>query len=247
MFCEKCGAQIPDGGDVMCANCRARFGSEGQNFGQPVQPVQPNYGQPVQPNYGQPVQPVQPMGQPVQQNFGQPYQQPGAQKSGFSLNTITGNPMIMMIIRLALGAISLWAAFGPLLKFIGNSLVSFSFMEMNSMAKLILGSKGAAQMAGYFVPLLIMMILAILLALAGIALTILPKVAPQVKLPLPSYASYGATAGALVLAIISDFITIGFVATSGSPFSGFGVFMMILSFLALGATVFLALPELKKK
>ena len=223
MFCEKCGAQIPDGTETMCANCRARFGG-------------------VQPNYGQPVQPVQPMGQPVQ-----PYQQPVAPKSGFSLDTITGNPMIMMVIKLALGAISLWAAFGPLLKFIGKGLVSFSFMEVYTMTSMAGGKAALAVMAGYFVPLLIMMILAILLALAGIALTILPKVAPQVKLPLPSYASYGATAGALVLAIISDFITIGFVATSGSPFSGFGVFMMILSFLALGATVFLALPELKKK
>lgn len=229
MFCEKCGAQIPDGADVMCANCRARFGSDvQQNFGQPVQPM----GQPFQQNFGQP---VQPMGQPTATN------------GGFSLNTITGNPMIMMIIRLALGAISLWAAFGPLLKYIGNALVSFSFMEMHGMAKLILGSKGAAQMTGYFVPLLILMILAILLALAGIALTILPKIAPQVKLPLPSCSSYAATAFALILAIISDFITIGFVATSGSPFSGFGVFMMILSFLALGATVFLSYVELKKK
>lgn len=229
MFCEKCGAQIPDGADPMCANCRARFGGAAQNYGQPVQPVQPNYGQPVQP-----------MGQPVQQT--------GAQKSGFSLEMITGNPMIMMIIKLALGAISLWAAFGPLLAYItvGNRLMSmsFSFMGLNSMAG-ALGSKVAPQ----FVPILILMILSILLALAGIGLTILPKVAPQVKLPLPSYASYGATAGALLLSIISQFITIGFVAGGGSSasFSGFGVFMMILSFLAIGATVFLALPELKKK
>ena len=230
MFCEKCGAQIPDGGDVMCANCRARFGSEGQNFGQPVQP---NYGQPVQPNYGQPVQPMQ---------------QPGAQKSGFSLNTITGNPMIMMIIRLALGAISLWAAFGPLLAYItvGNRLMSmsFSFMGLNSMAG-AMGGKVAPQ----FVPILILMILSILLALAGIGLTLLPKVAPQVKLPLPSCASYAATSGALLFSIVSQFITIGFVATGGSSasFSGFGVFMMVLSFLALGATVFMSFVELKKK
>lgn len=243
MFCEKCGAQIPDGAETMCANCRARFGGEVQNFGQPVQPAQP-----VQPNYGQPVQPVQPMGQPVQPNYGQPVQQPGAQKSGFSLNTITGNPMIMMIIRLALGAISLWAAFGPLLKFIGKGMVTFSFMEINSMIGIMGGKAASAVMAGYFVPLLIMMILAILLALAGIVLTILPKVAPQVKLPLPSCSSYAATAFALILAIISDFITIGFaVAMNNSPFSGFGVFMMILSFLALGATVFLSYVDLKKK
>ena len=233
MFCEKCGAQIPDGGDPMCANCRARFGG-----------VQPNFGQPVQPMG----QPVQPMGQPVQQNFGQPYQQPGAQKSGFSLNTITGNPMIMMIIRLALGAISLWAAFGPLLAYItvGNRLMSmsFSFMGLNSMAG-AMGGKVAPQ----FVPILILMILSILLALAGIGLTLLPKVAPQVKLPLPSCASYAATSGALLFSIVSQFITIGFVATGGSSasFSGFGVFMMVLSFLALGATVFMSFVELKKK
>lgn len=225
MFCEKCGAQIPDGTETMCVNCRARFGGEAQNFGQPVQPVQPNYGQPVQP-----------MGQPA------------APKSGFSMNTITGNPMIMMIIKLALGAISLWAAFGPLLAYItvGNRLMkmSFSFMGLNSMAG-AMGSKVAPQ----FVPILILMILAILLALAGIGLTILPKVAPQVKLPLPSCASYAAIAGALLLSIISQFITIGFVAGGGSAasFSGFGVFMMVLSFLALGATVLLSFVELKKK
>ena len=211
----------------MCANCLARFGGAAQNIGQPVQqPVQPNYGQPVQPNYGQPVAP----------------------KSGFSLNTITGNPMIMMIIKLALGAISLWAAFGPLLAYItmGNSFLklSFSFMGLNSMAG-ALGSKVAPQ----FVPILILMILSILLALAGIGLTLLPKVAPQVKLPLPSCSSYAATTGALLFSIISQFITIGFVAGGGSSasFSGFGVFMMVLSFLALGATVFLSFVELKKK
>ena len=231
MFCEKCGAQIPDGADPMCASCRARFGAQ-QNFGQPVQPM------------GQPVQPTQPMGQPYQQPMGQTYQQPAAPKSGFSLDTITGNPMIMMIIRLALGAISLWAAFGPLLAYVtmGNSFlkVSFSFMGLHAMV----GSSSPQ-----FVPVLILMILSILLALAGIALTILPKVAPQVKLPLPSYAAYAGTAGALLFSIISQFIIIGFVASSKgvASFSGFGVFMMVLSFIALGATVFLALPELKKK
>ena len=220
MFCEKCGAQIPDGAETMCANCRARFGGAVQNFGQPVQPVQP-------------------MGQPVQ-----PYQQPVAPKSGFSLDTITGNPMIMMIIKLALGAISLWAAFGPLLAYIsmGNSFLkmSFSFMGLHALA-------GSA--SPQFVPVLILMILSILLALAGIVLTVLPKVAPQVKLPLPSCSSYAATAGALLFSIISQFITIGFVAGGGSSvsFSGFGVFMMILSFLALGATVFLSYVDLKKK
>ena len=218
MFCEKCGVQIPDGGDTMCPNCRLRFGTA-QNFGQPVQPVQP----------------VQPMVQPT------------AQKAGFSLNTITGNPMIMMVIKLALGAISLWAAFGPLLKFIGKGLVSFSFMEVYTMTSMAGGKAASAVMAGYFVPLLIMMILAILLALAGIALTILPKVAPQVKLPLPSCTSYAATAFALILAIISDFITIGFTATAKVPFTGFGVFMIILSFLALAGTVFMSYVELKKK
>lgn len=220
MFCEKCGAQIPDGAETMCANCRARFGGAVQNFGQPVQPVQP-------------------MGQPVQ-----PYQQPVAPKSGFSLDTITGNPMIMMIIKLVFGAISLWAAFGPLLAYIsmGNSFLkmSFSFMGLHALA-------GSA--SPQFVPVLILMILSIILALAGIALSILPKVAPQVKLPLPSYASYGATAGALLLSIISQFITIGFISSSrgAASFSGFGVFMMVLSFLALAGTVFLALPEFKKK
>lgn len=234
MFCEKCGAQIPDGADVMCANCRARFGSDvQQNFGQPVQPM----GQPVQQNFGQ----------PVQQNFGQPYQQPVAASGGFSLKTITGNPMIMMIIKLALCSISLWAAFGPLLKYIGNALVSFSFMEINSMTSMLGGKAASAVMAGYFVPVLILMILSILLALAGIGLSLLPKVAPQVKLPLPSCSSYAATAFALVLALVSDFITIGFAASTKSPFSGFGVFMMILSFLALGATVFLSYVDLKKK
>ena len=216
MFCEKCGVQIPDGGDTMCPNCRLRFGTA-QNFGQPVQPM---------------VQPVQ---------------QPAAANSGFSLNTITGNPMIMMVIKLALGAISLWAAFGPLLKFIGKGLVSFSFMEVYTMTSMAGGNAASAALAGYFVPLLIMMILAILLALAGIALTILPKVAPQVKLPLPSCASYAATAFALILAIISDFITIGFTATAKVPFTGFGVFMIILSFLALAGTVFMSYVELKKK
>lgn len=219
MFCEKCGVQIPDGGDTMCPNCRLRFGA-GQNFGQPVQPVQPMV---------------------------QPVQQPAAANSGFSLNTITGNPMIMMVIKLALGAISLWAAFGPLLKFIGKGLVSFSFMEVYTMTSMAGGKAASAALAGYFVPLLIMMILAILLALAGITLTILPKVAPQVKLPLPSCASYAATVFALILAIISDFITIGFTATAKVPFTGFGVFMIILSFLALAGTVFMSYVELKKK
>lgn len=237
MFCEKCGAQIPDGGDSMCANCRARFGGAVQNFGQPAQPM----GQPAQPMG----QPVQPMGQPAQ-----PMGQPVVQKSGFSLNMITENPMIMMIIKLALGAISLWAAFGPLLKYIGNVWLSFSFMEMYSMTGMmggLMGKAASSALTGFFVPLLILMILSILLALAGIALTILPKAAPQVKLPLPSCASYAATAGALLLSIISDFITIGFAVTFESPFSGFGVFMLILSFLALGATVFLSYVELKKK
>ena len=124
----------------------------------------------------------------------------------------------------------------------GNSFlkIDFSFMGLNAMA-----GKPCAQ----FVPILILMILSILLALAGIVLTILPKVAPQVKLPLPSCSSYAATAFALLLSIVSQFITIGFVSTSkgAATFSGFGVFMMVLSFLALGATVFLSYLDLKKK
>ena len=224
MFCEKCGIQIPDGGDPMCANCRARFGAPQQNFGQPVQPQQP-----VQQQYQQPVQP-------------QPYQQPAA-NGGFSLNTILGNPTIVMLLRLAFGAISLWAAFGPLLAYVNfNFFVSIktSFMGLHAMA---------GTTSPQFVPVLILMILSILFALVGIALTLLPKVAPQVKLPLPSFASYAGTAGALLFSIISQFITIGFLGESNgtATFSGFGVFMMILSFLALAGTIFLALPEFKKK
>ena len=124
----------------------------------------------------------------------------------------------------------------------GNSFlkIGFSFMGLHAMA----GSSSPQ-----FVPVLILMILSILLALAGIALTILPKVAPQIKLPLPSCSSYAATAGALLFSIISQFITIGFVASSKgvASFSGFGVFMMVLSFIALGATVFLSYVDLKKK
>ena len=223
MFCEKCGIQIPDGGDPMCANCRARFGAPQQNFGQPVQPQQP-----AQQQYQQPVQP-------------QPYQQPA--QVNFSIDMITGNTMLNMALRVVLGAISLWAAFGPLLAYVNfNFFVSIktSFMGLHAMA---------GTTSPQFVPVLILMILSILFALVGIALTLLPKVAPQVKLPLPSFASYAGTAGALLFSIISQFITIGFLGESNgtATFSGFGVFMMILSFLALAGTIFLALPEFKKK
>lgn len=257
MFCEKCGTQIPDGGDNLCPRCRAAEA--------PVQPVQP-VPQPVQTQIPQPVQsvpqPVQPQSQqtvqpqyqqPAQPQFQQPMmQQPMANVGG--VNGILANPMIVMIIKLVLGAISLWAAFGPLLKLISygteSSFISFkldmSFMDFNNMAGIMGGSQ---ELVGYFVPLLILMIFSILLALAGIALTVLPKVAPNVKLPLPSFASVGATALSLVCSIIGIFITIGFVAPSDglASLSGFGVFMMILSFLALAGTVFLSYVELKKK
>ena len=216
MFCEKCGVQIPDGGDTMCPNCRLRFGT------------QPNFGQPAQP-----VQPVHPTAQP--------YQQPAAAKAESLLNKITGNPMIALIINLTLAYFSVFAAFGPLLEYIGytKTPIAVSFMTFA-----VSGATG-----GFFVPILILMIFSIILAVAGVGLVILPKVAPQIKLPVPSFTANAAIAGALLFSIISQFITIGFVASSkgAASFSGFGVFMMVLSFLALGATVFLALPELKKK
>lgn len=221
MFCEKCGTQIPDGGDRLCPRCRAA-----ENSAQSAQSAQPQFQQ------------------PAQQQFQQPqYQQPMMNVG--SLNDILKNPMIVMLIKLVFGAISLWAAFGPVLKMIGYGPFGLSFMDFNSMA----GVMGSSELVGYFVPLLILMILAILLALAGIGLTILPKVAPQVKLPLPAFASVGATAVSLVCSIIGIFITIGFVSTSKgvASLSGFGIFMMILSFLALAGSGFLAYTEFKKK
>ena len=225
MFCEKCGAQIPDGGDSMCANCRARFGAPQQNF------AQPTYQQPAQQQYQQPAQ--------------QQYQQPAP--INFSIDMITGNTMLNMALRLVFGAFSLWAAFAPLLKFVGRGILTLSFMDCCSLARLIAGTIGKAEIAGFFVPLLILMILSILLALAGIALTLLPKVAPQIKLPLPPFASYAATAGALLLSIISDFIIVGFAGAIKNPFSGFGVFMIVFGFISLAGTIFLALPHFKKK
>lgn len=74
MFCESCGASIPDG-QSFCSNCGAAapVQPEAQTAPQPVQPVQ-QYAepapQPVQ-QYAQPapqpVQPVQQYAQPVQQ------------------------------------------------------------------------------------------------------------------------------------------------------------------------------------
>ena len=219
MFCEKCGTQIPDGADRLCPRCRAAE--------TPAQSAQPQF---QQPQYQQPM-----MQQPMA-NFG-------------GINGILANPMLVMLIKLVLGAISFWAAFGPVLKLISVGAygfgVSVSFMDLNGMA----GVMGSSELVGFFVPLLILMILAILIALAGIVLTLLPMVAPQVKLPLPSFASVGATAISLVCSIIGIFITIGFVSTSKgtASLSGFGVFMMILSFLALAGSGFLAYVELKKK
>ncbi len=218
MFCEKCGTQIPDGADSMCANCRARFGAPQQNY--------------AQPQYQQPVQPQQAM-----------YQQP-APNANFSFDAIVRqNAMINLVLRLFFSAYAVWAAFGPLLAYINFKFIvtmTTSFMGLNAMA----GSPSPQ-----FVPVLILMILSIILSLAGLALTILPKAAPKVKLPLPSFASYAATAGALLFSIVSQFITIGFVSESNgiATFSGFGVFMMVFSFISLAATVFLAFPEFKKK
>lgn len=58
MFCEKCGANIPEG-SKFCIKC-----------GNPVAPEEQPVQQPVQQNFQQPYQ------QPEQQNFQQPYQQP---------------------------------------------------------------------------------------------------------------------------------------------------------------------------
>lgn len=221
MFCEKCGTQIPDGADSMCANCRARFGAPQQNF--------------AQPQYQQPVQPQQAM-----------YQQP-APKANFSLDAIVRqNAMINLVLRLFFSAFAVWAAFGPLLSYIK---MSFFGIGMNFSFMLIASETDDKTVMGFFVPILIFMILSIILSLAGLVLTILPKAAPKVKLPLPSFASYAATACALLFSIVSQFITIGFIGTSGgaASFAGFGVFMMIFSFISLAATVFLALPEFKKK
>lgn len=63
MFCNKCGANIPDGSQV-CNVCGA---PQMMNNQQP-------YGQPMQQPYGQPMQ--QPYGQPMQQPYGQPYGRP---------------------------------------------------------------------------------------------------------------------------------------------------------------------------
>ena len=74
MFCESCGASIPDG-QAFCSNCGAPAPAQAapvqaapqpapapQPMAQPVQPVQ-QYAQPAP----QPVQPVQQYAQPVQQ------------------------------------------------------------------------------------------------------------------------------------------------------------------------------------
>ena len=202
MFCEKCGVQIPDGGDTMCPNCRARFGT------------QPNFGKPVQPT---------------------------AQKAGFSLNTITGNPMIALIINLTLAYFSVFAAFGPLLEYIGytNMPIAVSFMTFA-----VSGTAG-----GFFVPILILMIFSIILAVAGVGLVILPKVAPQIKLPVPSFTANAAIAGALLFSIISQCITIGFIGTARgvAVMSFLGVFVMVLSFIGLAASCCMAFAEMKKK
>ena len=74
MFCESCGASIPDG-QAFCSNCGAPAPAQAapvqaapqpapapQPMAQPVQPVQ-QYAQPAP----QPVQPVQQYAQPIQQ------------------------------------------------------------------------------------------------------------------------------------------------------------------------------------
>ena len=217
MFCEKCGVQIPDGGDTMCPNCRLRFGT------------QPNFGKPVQP-MGQPVHPT-----------AQPYQQPAAAKAESLLNKITGNPMIALIINLTLAYFSVFAAFGPLLEYIGytKTPIAVSFMTFA-----VSGATG-----GFFVPILILMIFSIILAVAGVGLVILPKVAPQIKLPVPSFTANAAIAGALLFSIISQFITIGFIGTARgvAVMSFLGVFVMVLSFIGLAASCCMAFAEMKKK
>lgn len=64
MFCNKCGAQLPDG-VAFCSYCGNQLTPQPQ---QPEQPTQPQYEQPTQPLYQQPVQPQydQPMQQPYQ-------------------------------------------------------------------------------------------------------------------------------------------------------------------------------------
>ncbi len=221
MFCEKCGAPIPEG-ETVCRKCSATSDAVTPNFGQPVnqQPIQ----QPMQ-------QPMQPVFQP---------------------SSLTKNPVIFIALKIVLGCIALWAAFGPLLKYISMNFyglisASYSFMEIKS-------TSDSGDIVGYFVILLILMIFAIILAVSGIILAVLPKLAPTVKLPLPSCISYAAIVFSLLCSFVGEIVTIAFIGTAeGSSasgmvhFSGFGVFMMVLSGLAVICSVCLSVLELKKK
>ncbi len=261
MFCEKCGTQIPDGGDNLCPRCRAAEAPV-QSVQPVLQPVQAQIPQPVQ-SVPQPVQPqqtVQPQ-QPAQTQFQQPMmQQPMAKVGG--LNDILANPMIVMIAKLVMSCFAVWAGFGPLLAYV---FVGASFMgqSMGETGSLLSATEGGGEVIGYRVVSIIFMILALVLALAGAAISLLPKIAPNVKLPLPSCASYAAIVGSLLCSIINEFVTIGFCGytkgvmqeQSGGfasglinvSLSGFGVFMMIMSFIFIAASVLLSFIELKKK
>ena len=108
MFCESCGASIPDG-QAFCSNCGAAAPAQAapvqatpvqsapapapapQPMAQPVQPVQ-QYAQPVQPvqQYAQPVQQVQPVYvQPVVAVPAQPRKSSGMAIAGLIMGIFT--------------------------------------------------------------------------------------------------------------------------------------------------------------
>ena len=153
MFCESCGASIPDG-QAFCSNCGAAAPVQAaqpapapQPMAQPVQPVQP-----VQ-QYAQ-----QPMAQPVQQ-YAQPVAQPVYVQPVVAMPAQPRKSSGMAIAGLVMGILTLIFCWVPFLSWILGLLgLIFSIIGI---AKKNGGAKGAA-IAG--------LILTILGAIVGIAL-----------------------------------------------------------------------------
>lgn len=95
MFCNKCGAQLPDG-VAFCSYCGNQLTAQPQ---QPEQPTQPQYQQPVQPQYEQPMQ------QPIQQPY-QPAPMPQPLPPKKSNNgIIIGIVAVVLVIAIVVGVL----------------------------------------------------------------------------------------------------------------------------------------------
>lgn len=95
MFCNKCGAQLPDG-VAFCSYCGNQLTAQPQ---QPEQPTQPQYQQPVQPQYEQPMQ--QPIQQPYQPA---PMPQPLPPKKS-NKGIIIGIVAVVLVIAIVVGVL----------------------------------------------------------------------------------------------------------------------------------------------